>query len=89
MAPTLKAESRRPKGRPPPEHPPMASGESPPSVLLPDPFDEPSFARKPSTTTSSPGFIAVRLMPRRWRTPGAPPEKPQLVTEPSAFFTST
>jgi len=39
MAPTLKAESPRPKGRPPPEHPPAASGESPPSVLLPDPFN--------------------------------------------------
>jgi homoserine O-acetyltransferase/O-succinyltransferase len=39
MAPTLKAESRRPKGRPPPEHPPAASVQPAPSVLLPDPFN--------------------------------------------------
>jgi homoserine O-acetyltransferase len=38
MAPTLKAESRLPKGPPPPEAPQAASGESAPSVLLPDPF---------------------------------------------------
>ncbi len=38
MAPTLKAESRRPKAAPPPEAPRAASGAAPSSVLLPDPF---------------------------------------------------
>jgi homoserine O-acetyltransferase len=39
MAPTLKAESRRPKAAPPPEAPQAASGEPPSNVPLPDPFN--------------------------------------------------
>ena len=38
MVPTLKAESRLPTAPPPPEPPRAASGDSPRSVLLPDPF---------------------------------------------------
>jgi hypothetical protein len=55
----------------------------------PDALFEPSRARKPSTTTVSPIFSESRLMPRRWSTPGGPPENPQFVTFPWASFTST
>src|SRR5580693_6976257 len=55
----------------------------------PDALFEPSRARKPSTTTTSPGFRTCLLIPLRSRTPGGPPENAQFVTVPVSSFTST
>src|SRR5215471_2358354 len=42
----------------------------------PDPFGEPSFARNPSTFTTSPALRKSLLIPRRAKVEGGPAEKP-------------
>ena len=57
--------------------------------MPPDALFDPSRARNPSTTTTSPALSEFLLMPRRWSTPGGAPENPQLLTFPCSSFTST
>ena len=52
------------------------------------PMLEPSFARLPSTVTSSPIFIELRDQPWRMSPFGLPISMPQFVTLPDSSFTS-